>query len=477
MERNTSTSTIIDVTDLRRGPPLRRYHFALAATLFAAFLLYGSWLPFDFRRLPLDDAWREFVTVISAGFPPGYSRQDVAVNIVAGVPLAFLLMGTLAFRSRRLVTIAAAFVAALCLALAISFLAEFGQIWVVKRVTSLRDIACQLGGALFGASLWVLGGRWLIEQIDDLLRFQSSSSRVQALLNLYAAGFFLWSMIPFHVVTSFRDLAQKLMNREVELIPFSFAYGSTTAMLNAVFQDILIYIPVGIWATVACRRIGRRVWIAASAFVLSTAFATSIEAAQLFVIGRFTSITDILMGSIGAALGIAATLAFGLKFDNKSSVSGHQSQGSNAGLWGVATLIYAFLLLYILGATSGWVTDPAILREKLKTFADAPFQRAQAGSSDLQTVFNIIRNVGWFAPLGILFGLTIRSLHVRRNLRIASSVAAMVAMLAVASGIELTHLLASDRHADLTDVLLRAVAGIASLLLIVLPLRAAFARN
>jgi len=132
-------------------PPLPRY-LALA---YAALVIYASLHPFA--------GWRDLgvpaFAFLDAGWPRYWTAFDLAINVVAYVPLGYLLALALSRHAGRLLP---ALLGAL-IAAGISFSVEAVQTWLPTRVASNLDLACNTLGALLGAfAAWRSGTRALV---------------------------------------------------------------------------------------------------------------------------------------------------------------------------------------------------------------------------------------------------------------------------------------------------------------------------
>lgn len=125
-------------------------HLALA---YAALVIYASLHPFT--------GWRDLglspLAFLEGGWPRYWTGFDLAINVLAYLPLGFLV--ALALR-RSLGNIGGA-LAALLLGALLSFLLEAAQNWLPARVPSNLDLACNAGGACLGALLALLFGERL----------------------------------------------------------------------------------------------------------------------------------------------------------------------------------------------------------------------------------------------------------------------------------------------------------------------------
>jgi len=132
-------------------PPLPRY-LALA---YVILVVYASLHPFA--------GWRDLgvpaLAFLDGGWPRYWTAFDLAVNVLAYVPLGYLLTLALSRYAGRLLP---ALLGTL-LAAAISFAVEALQTWLPTRVASNLDLACNtLGGMLGAFAAWKSGTRALV---------------------------------------------------------------------------------------------------------------------------------------------------------------------------------------------------------------------------------------------------------------------------------------------------------------------------
>src|SRR5262245_50399997 len=91
-------ATVSTTAETSRSAPLivrtvlGRGQYAGLALLFLTIAVYGSLVPFHFRRLPFDEAVNLFRAVLAQPIAV-QSRSDWIANILLFLPLGFLLMG------------------------------------------------------------------------------------------------------------------------------------------------------------------------------------------------------------------------------------------------------------------------------------------------------------------------------------------------------------------------------------------------
>lgn len=138
---------------MKRSPsPLARY----LAAAYALLVIYASLHPFSGWR----DTGAPLPDFLAAALPPRYfTLFDLSINILAYVPLGFLLVPALHPRLR----LGYAAVLAVFAGLALSLSMEMLQHYLPARVPSNLDLACNGVGALIGATLGMNWGRALVD--------------------------------------------------------------------------------------------------------------------------------------------------------------------------------------------------------------------------------------------------------------------------------------------------------------------------
>lgn len=123
---------------------------ALALVVYGMLIVYGSLFPFSDWQSPSGSPF-EF---LRSGFDGGYGQSDFVVNILAYLPLGFLLFVLLA---RRMPGVLALVLASLC-GTALSLTMESIQSYLPFRVSSVGDLIVNAMGTLLGAWVgWLFG--------------------------------------------------------------------------------------------------------------------------------------------------------------------------------------------------------------------------------------------------------------------------------------------------------------------------------
>ena len=264
------------------------------------FVLYGSLVPLDFQYRPLHDAWTEFKALLSDGFF-FRSRTDLGANFLLMVPAGFFGFGFL-WSCRRDPWLFFFAVTVWIMCLSASVAVEFLQLFFRGRTPAFSDILMQAIGSAVGITAWWLWG-WKIWT----RYFRSSSSgppmsMAEKILWIYLIALFGYNTAPLDLNISPYAIYQKFKAGRIILIPFSFEYKSAIEFLYAISTDVAIWIPTGFLLLLSGKKTPFKAWL----WTLSAITIT--EGVQLFVASRIFSITDIITGAIGGAVGVFAYL-------------------------------------------------------------------------------------------------------------------------------------------------------------------------
>lgn len=278
-----------------------RTTYALLAAAAAAFVLYGSWVPFDFRAPPGNDPVRYFVDCLrDPDRIAVHSRSDSIGNVAVAVPLGFFLLAAARVERRRGLGELLAALALWPLAVAVAVLAEFGQVFLPTRYATGADIWCQAVGAALGMIGWVVAGRWLTghaRAVWDRARPREAAGRLLAAYLLWVAAA---QALPLDLSASPAEAYRKLRDRVI-WVPFGeFGPGGPSDAGMKFVKLVGLFLPAGLLAG--------RVWATPlRPLALGVLLAGATEAGQLVVQSRTPSATDVVAGTAGVLLGWAAS--------------------------------------------------------------------------------------------------------------------------------------------------------------------------
>jgi VanZ family protein len=388
------------------------------------------------------------------------ARQDLVANGLLFIPIGFLWTAAMTRRWQPL-ALAAAATAGLVITVALAFGIEFAQAWFPNRTQSWNDVVSECVGGTVGVALWLIAGRSLSRQATQLLSARGIEL-AHKLLALYAWSLLIFSAIPCDFVLSLAELRAKYhAGRLAWLAPANISLTRHAAHLVLL---ALAFVPAGVWLHIA---LTRRATTSRSSLqrvtlvrwlMYSIAFSAACEAIQFFVYSRYTSLADVLAGWAGLAIGTSLRLAA-----QRTGFTVAAAQ-SRPGILLCVSLAYSVLLAAVFWYPFEWQFDTKRWTTALNGFFRPPFAAHYVGT-EFNALANVLFRAGSFGVLGGLLGWTVVSLPA--TVRAAAWQAAAVYAMMVSAVVELAQIALADHIADLTDVLVGAVAAWLAMLLVV----------
>ncbi len=277
--------------------------YLILLAIYFGFVVYGSLVPLEFRYVPFEQAVRIFrkIPYLHIGIQ---SRSDLVANFLLFIPLTFFAMGALTRENRRrakpLIALATAAAAAM-----ISVSVEFAQIYFPGRTTSQNDIFAETAGGIAGIVLWFCFGGRITRWARSLWAEQAKDRLAVKILTGYVVLLIIYQMLPFELTISLVEVYHKWKASGVNIFPFCDPGGVAA---YTIVSKVAVMIPTGYLLMLLQRRRRYRIY---RAVVQVCVLAALIEAAQLFVINRYSSSTDVVLGAFGGLLGAVAAVLFG----------------------------------------------------------------------------------------------------------------------------------------------------------------------
>lgn len=331
----------------------------------AAFLLYGSLIPFDVN-------WAVFGGLLPGGLLGGgldsTSVEDVLINILLYFPIGLLVVLSDATPkpSPRWRLFLAVLVGA-----AVSLVAENLQAGAPTRVASWLDVALNTFGALAGATIALAlrgVGAGCVRSIRNGL-----SRRPYATLAVgLTAGLLFYGLAPFDFVTDTQGLHASFLRARWSFTVTHPAVpgGHTLAMLAGEFVGVLWYALLGCLHALS-RREARRSPLAAWLGALKSGLlvAGSVEVMQLFLASHCFELMSLILRS-GAVFVGAWCGAFLLGGSFCSRLGDRPTTAMPGAAW--ALLVLVQLLAVVAGSMgSAW---PTLARLDLSMVRWMPFE-------------------------------------------------------------------------------------------------------
>lgn len=279
---------------------------------YAAFVLYGSLMPWTFRARSLDDALSGYLGLAHRATLT-FSPSDFATNLALFLVLALLWSASVGLAPRpaqRWGRAAAVLVGCSLFSAAV----EFAQLYVAQRTSSVHDWVANTLGAAVGVWAWAACGPRLASSVESFISCRdvprppvTSLMRrvvlVAALPYLIAVGaanhWFSWPWLGWH------EARARLL--EISLLPFFYHQAASTSVaLTSVLWQLLLYAPLGVALQVLAASAGGQSPLrAGAAACLGAGLAVVMEGGRLFVAGQHPDLGNVLIASLAAAAGFA----------------------------------------------------------------------------------------------------------------------------------------------------------------------------
>lgn len=421
--------------------------YSLAVLLYAAFVVYGSLIPFQYRDLPWHTAWLQFLRIPYLHLAAS-SRADWIANILLYIPLGYLTAATLSHRSGvaagRLWPLLVAFAGCAAFAVAV----EFTQVFFPRRTVSLNDIYAETIGSGLGVIAW----DWLGRRIEATRRaLASHSAEAPRLLAwLYGLAYLSLALFPFDFLVSAPELAVRLNSGDWGgwLAPNGCDGMRPCAWSH--LTEIVAAVPLGLGlGLLGPRRTWGQGLAAAARYGLMLGMA--LEAAQFLTASNIAQGASVMLRALGVVLGYALVrggggdwLRFGLR------VLAHPLW------WLTLLLLYGGVIARLtLAGKGGWLTAAAAT-ERFMALRFLPFYYHYL-ATEAHAVESLIHNLALYAPLGgMVFVALAGSGRRRRGYWLSGGLALLVAGL-----LEGLKLYLPKAHPDPTNLLIGPVGAMA----------------
>lgn len=409
---------------------------SIALIAYLAFVVYGSLVPLHFVARPFNEAVRVFANIrfLDLGID---ARADWVANFLLFIPLglgAGMRLAPAKVGKARWLVLLLLGLAGVGLAVAI----EFTQIFFPGRTVSQNDIFAEGLGGWVGLGCAAIWGEGILAWLAAYWRKENLAGRSFRLLKLYLLLLLAFSLMPLDLTLSPVEIYHKWRGGRVILLPFGHLHGSFFDILYGLLSDILIWVPVGyLWSDNGRRRMGT---VIAKGFLAALA----IELAQLFVYTRVSDVTDVLLATVGVAVGAVIGV--------RGGASGLVLDRVSAGTWRRLWWFWAVFVLagfwypfdFSIAAASLGHVSAAVERVPFATYY---------GTTEYHALNELLRKVAMFLPGGALMAMA----SGRR--RAPSGRFALFGPILVALLVEGGQLFLPGKVADPTDWLIECVGA------------------
>jgi VanZ family protein len=420
------------------SPPGSR--LLLLGLAYAAFVVYGSLVPLEFRPRALDEALAAFgnLPYLQLGVA---SRADWVANILLYIPLGFLLAGA-AGAARPLAGRIAGTLAAIAGAIGLAVAVEFAQLYFPPRTVSQNDLIAEAIGTLLGVALWLAVGPRIVALAGQVRDGGPRATR--AALVLYVAAYLAFSLFPYDFLVSGKELADKLAMSGRSAWVLSDACGDVARCNAKLLGEILLAAPLGMLYGMLRGR--DRPAHYGRVFLWGLALGAAIEGLQIFLASGVSQGASILARGLGVVWGLAFQRVFDLGWFTRNRARLRR-------LAWIAAPAYAAIALYVKGLLPPELDASWAALEKLRALSFLPFYYHYY-TSETEAMQSLLLNAGLYLPVGLLVWIT-RAPGRDRATRWLAAAAGAAAALAV----ETLTLFTVGKRADPTNLLIAAATS------------------
>jgi VanZ family protein len=430
--------------------PDRRHYFWLALFFFAI-AFWGSVVPFHIQRLSFSEAVEKFAAILRGPVELG-SRSDFVANLLLFVPIGycFLAAVTADRRSRIWAVLSVPIVLVACAAA--STCSEFIQLWLPDRSSSKTDIIAQAIGTVMGMGLWLTTGRAITAWLHSFAASKRPQDQIDRLLEIYFVGLLVYSVMPMDLTLSPADLFHKYRRGEIAFIPFTDVRMEIGSLYGLV-RDTALYIPIGMLTATWLTSSKRPVRSLVTSTLLGGLIALGIEFAQLLVVSRIASATQVVTGTLGSGAGAWLIGRW------RGGHAVHDASARRTWLWLGLAAVYALLLVVVFCAPFAPILDdPEQIRQRFLGFFRLPLALLYA-THPYTAISQIFRKITYFVPLGILLALAIAPLEVPRPIRRILLAGSLLLAAGLGASIEMLQVVLPEHTPDSTDVALYTIGA------------------
>jgi len=417
--------------------------FALAL-IYAGFIVYGSLLPFEFRALPLGDAWQKFLETpyLALGV---MKRADWVANCVLYAPIGFLLSGALsssAIRTGR----AFGYLLALLLGTAVAIGVEFTQLYFPRRTVSLNDLGAEIVGTLIGVALWASQGPKLLNLMRSIA--EGGTAAIRAAIVIYLAGYFVLAMFPYDFLISWTEIEWKLASDGIGFVIAGDACESGLRCTVKFVIEIAASMPLGVLIALMRPRTAATPWRTLVLQGLLIGFA--VEFLQVFIASGIVQGASVITRAVGLVAGYV-----GFRIAAQLPLAGLRPWMRPAAL--VGCIPYAVLVIALSGWRSGgWLGIEEGL-DRLASINFLPFYYHYF-TTEQKAMFSAVTRAILFAPAGLLAWMWVAG-RVRSSTSYAGAWAAGIGAAALAFVTETGLLFFRDTRPDPTNIVIAFFAA------------------
>lgn len=275
----------------------RQNHTFLIWFCYLFFVAYGSFVPFNFNAITVDQAWEFLHQILRLEF--GEMRgTDWNANIVLGIPTGFLTVQLLSDKFTKWPKLFIFLLAGLISAIFI-VLVESSQIFFPPRTCSINDILAQAIGCLIGLLLAIKYSNWFNNFLHAI--FSSPEYLPVFLFDAYLVFYIAFALFPYDILLSGAELVQKAQGANSGWLLAEARLSSPFLTVLKFLIEILLTIPMGLYLG---RRSGNQPISVKQAILFGFFFGSLIEIAQFFIASGISEGLSVITRITGVCLGL-----------------------------------------------------------------------------------------------------------------------------------------------------------------------------
>jgi glycopeptide antibiotics resistance protein len=398
---------------------------------YSLFIIYGCFIPFQFEADSDLIRWRlgTFLTVSMYPELWKYSITDGVSNVLLFAPFGFFCIAAEIGKPRRHLRSAAllfgGFIGA-AFALAI----ELAQTLTPSRTPSMLDVLCNGTGSAIGACAGFILCRELGSALEPALRRVVHERPSLFLLILFLLAPAVSAYYPFDVTLDVSTVWENV--KRMQWMPLKS--GFHRFWLDLLIEKVLTFAAIGYIVKGEYERTAHA-HAAAFSWLITTAFALTIETTKIFFVGRTFNADNLMWASLGAALGVVVVPLL--------ARIGAIQRRANAILLLLAIALLAYFELEPFDWISAGELPGKLSRIEWLVFSAYYLAQAQAAFFDLITKLYLSVPVGFL----LLTQMQTSELHLaKRKARVAGALLGLC--------LEAAQLALRSRTPSVTDVLI-----------------------
>ena len=406
---------------------------------YSLFVIYGSLVPLKFNGDSFSVAMQAFLQLRFLDFGI-VNRSDWFTNYLLFIPLSYgLLFINPIWKSWA--GFALKFLCILLLLMIMSVVIEFCQMFIPARVSSFKDVFAQFLGVFTGLILFCTTHR----QAENLLQKLLNGRKREKWLN-YATGliivFTVYNLMPLDLSISPAEVYNKWVAGKINLLPFVPDTQFIAPYLFGIITD------AAAWGVIGFCYLKSQKYSYSVILFRCLLIAVCVEFMQLFVLSRYTDITDIFTAVIGV---LASIQLYSLLNSQIESVPDGKNLQHSFRILSVESslLVWCVLLLLFALYPAELIQSKSQLVYKWKAFFSVPLETYWQGSA-YSAITQLMRKVILIIPLGLL----VTAMSIKYQL----SKKYFIVFITIAIGyivcLELLQLVLVSKVAVLTDIVL-----------------------